>query len=316
MPPPIIIPISSAEELVRFGVTDVAPLTDELFRRHQPGLHLVAVSPATDNRLLGRCSIWGHSIPAPGPEVAGVVGHFAGADVSTGTALLAAACQALYQRGCRMVIGPMDGNTWRSYRLVTTRGVEPPFFLEPTNPEYYPEIFASAGFTPLAHYYSALADDLNHRDPRLVPVERRLTEAGVTIRALDIAHFSAEAERIYELSRIAFTHNFLYTPVPREEFLAQYAALSGSLRPELCRLAEHDGQLVGYVFAIPDLLQARLGNAIDTVIVKTVAVRPGRLYAGLGSYLVEQVQPIDPTLGYRRAIHALMHETNKSRNLS
>lgn len=55
---------------------------------------------------------------------------------------------------------------------------------------------------------------------------------------------------------------------------------------------------------------------MDTVIIKTVAVLPGRAYAGLGNVLVARVQAIAYALGYRRAIHALMHDSNNSRNLS
>jgi L-amino acid N-acyltransferase YncA len=55
---------------------------------------------------------------------------------------------------------------------------------------------------------------------------------------------------------------------------------------------------------------------VDTVIVKTVAVLPGRRLAGLGNVLVARCQQAARALGFRRAIHALMHESNNSRNLS
>jgi GNAT superfamily N-acetyltransferase len=210
----------------------------------------------------------------------------------------------------------MDGNTWRPYRHVTEPGVEPAFFLEPTNPPDFPLAFSNAGFSPLAQYYSAVATDLTHRDPRMEVVGQRLDAAGITIRTFDPTRFDAEAARIYELSRVAFARNFLYTPIPREEFLAHYAAVRTVVRPELCLLAEQQGRLVGFLFALPDMCQRARGHAIDTVVVKTVAALPGRDNAGLGSYLVEQVQLRAHDLGYRRAIHALMHESNKSRNLS
>ena len=55
---------------------------------------------------------------------------------------------------------------------------------------------------------------------------------------------------------------------------------------------------------------------MDTVILKTVAVLPGRASAGLGSVLVDKVHLTAHGFGFRQAIHALMHETNKSRNIS
>jgi hypothetical protein len=65
-----------------------------------------------------------------------------------------------------------------------------------------------------------------------------------------------------------------------------------------------------------DVLQQRYTQTIDTVILKTVAVLPGRACAGLGNLLVAKVQAIAAQLGYTRAIHALIHDGNPSRNLS
>jgi hypothetical protein len=73
---------------------------------------------------------------------------------------------------------------------------------------------------------------------------------------------------------------------------------------------------VGFIFALPDALQSTRGEAIDTVIIKTVAVLPERAYAGLGAFLVDMCQEISRSLGYRKAIHALMYDANNSRNIS
>jgi GNAT superfamily N-acetyltransferase len=81
-------------------------------------------------------------------------------------------------------------------------------------------------------------------------------------------------------------------------------------------LAEQRSRPVGYVFAVPDFAQAQRGSPIDTLIVKTLAVLPGRAYAGLGAWLLGEVHAAGRRLGFTRAIHALMHETNQSRNLS
>jgi L-amino acid N-acyltransferase YncA len=73
---------------------------------------------------------------------------------------------------------------------------------------------------------------------------------------------------------------------------------------------------VGFVVALPDVLQARAGVAVDTVVVKTVGVDPGGSGMGLGGLLVALVQREASRLGFRRAIHALMHDTNASRRIS
>ncbi|MFN0086638.1 MAG: N-acetyltransferase, partial [Blastocatellia bacterium] len=55
---------------------------------------------------------------------------------------------------------------------------------------------------------------------------------------------------------------------------------------------------------------------VDTLIIKTVAVLPEAGYAGLGSLLVARAHEIAEAAGFRRVIHALMHETNRSRRIS
>jgi hypothetical protein len=50
--------------------------------------------------------------------------------------------------------------------------------------------------------------------------------------------------------------------------------------------------------------------------VKTLAVLPDRVYAGLGALLLARVHRNALDLGLHRAVHALMHVSNKSRALS
>ena len=158
----------------------------------------------------------------------------------------------------------MDGNTWRRYRLVTERGPEPPFFMEPDNPDQWPAWFAAAGFSPLANYFSAMNDDLSLEDPRIPRAEERLRQQGVRLRPIQPEWFVGELRRIYAVTRVSFQANFLYTPITEAEFLAQYEQVQASVKSELVLLAERDDQPVGFVFGIPDLAQSRRG-AIDTV---------------------------------------------------
>lgn len=260
--------------------------------------------------------LWWTRVPALPGERLGVIGGFAANQPAAAREVLGRALAVLRAQGCTLAVGPMDGNTWRRYRFVTGGSVEPPFFLEPMNPPEWPEWWRSAGFEPLAEYFSTATDDLAARDARVAGAADRLTSSGVIVRPLDIDRFDQELERIFAVSVVSFQDNYLYTPLPREMFLAQYRDFRARVRPELVLIAEREGEPVGYVFAAPDLAQAQRGVAIDTVIVKTLAVLPGRAQAGLGAWLLDEVHQAALRLGFRRAIHALMHESNRSRNLS
>jgi GNAT superfamily N-acetyltransferase len=282
-------------------------------RAHHCDAHLIAIQ---DDIAVARCSLWWTQVPElPGSRV-GVVGHFAACDSAHAGELLKSAGEILKHHGCDLAIGPMDGNTWHRYRLLTKRGPEPAFFLEPDNPDDWPGFFTAAGFAPLATYFSALNEDLTLEDERIPRTLERLERTGVKLRPLNPARFVDELRRIYEVSRVSFQSNFLYTPIAESEFLAQYEPVRAHVRPEMVILAERAGQPVGFVFAIPDLAQAKRGQTVDTVVLKTVAVLPGRAYAGLGNVLVAVCQQQARALGFRRVIHALMHENNNSLNLS
>lgn len=263
-----------------------------------------------------RCSLWWRQVPSDAPHRLGLIGHFAALDPSAATALLQHALAELRKQSCTRAVGPMDGNTWRRYRLLTERGNEPTFFLEPDNPDTYPGYFEAAGFSPLAHYFSALNDDLTQEDPRLEAAARRFAAHGITLRPLDAGQFDAALDDIYDVSVASFTNNFLYTPIERADFHQQYRKIQAYVDPRLTWIADAQGHAIGYVFGVPDLAQRQRGAAVDTMLVKTVAVRPGRAQAGLGSLLVGHVQRAARDAGYTRAIHALMHDSNRSGNIS
>ena len=263
-------------------------------------------------------SLWWRTAPAISGEKLGIIGHFRAsptADVAGVTALLDAACRALKDAGCTLAVGPLDGNTWRSYRFLTWRGDEPRFAFEPDQADVWPTWWQQSGFNAYEQYWSAVVTQLNAHDMRLDAAQQRLTRAGVTIREIDLAAFEADLMHIYAVSEIAFRDNVLYTPLPQAEFLARYREVHPLLRPGLAFIAERAGKPVGFVFALPDFEQAKRGVPIDTVVVKTLAVLPGRELAGLGKVLLERCQHAALAAGFRRAIHALMHAGNASRNL-
>ena len=291
----------------------IHPLSDDDRVLHAPDRHIVTMER---DSLVARCSCWWTQTPQRLDDRIGVIGHYAARDRVAGTELLARACGVLRDAGCTMAVGPMDGNTWRRYRFITERGDAPPFFLEPDNPEDWPSHWTGSGFSALATYTSSVNDDLSVEDAGSEAARDTLLDAGVSLRTFEPSRAEEELRRIFHLSLAAFSGNFLYTAVAEQEFMAGNRALLPYVRPELVLLAERAGDLVGFMFALPDMLQARRGEAVDTVVLKTMAVDQSCRGMGLGGVLMDDVQRAARGLGFRRAIHALMHETNRSRTLS
>ncbi len=306
--------VLSPDDRARFCSLAGHPLDPDTVERQKPGASWLVTDEA--GNAAGRCSLWWEGTPEHEGRRVGYVGHYAVTDGRAAPELLHRACARLAAKGCGLAVGPCDGNTWRRYRLVTERGTEPPFFLEPDNPDEWPGQWADAGFSPLAHYYSALNPDLGAVDPRMMAAAQRLHDDGVDVHPLDAGRFDEELPRVHALSLVAFRDNFLYTPIGEEEFVAQYAPIRPYLRPELVLLAERRGELIGYLFGIPDLLRARRGGPMDTVILKTMAVHPDHAGKGLGGLLMARCHEAARQAGFTRAIHALFHESNRSGRIS
>lgn len=268
---------------------------------------------------VARCSLWWSSAPPLSGAVVGCIGHFAARVDADVTPLLEGACARLAAAGCTLAVGPLDGSTFRAYRFVTQTTFDgvarPAFWLEPVNPPEWPAAWRAAGFTDMAMYESAIMD-LTAPDPRLPGFAAKGEAAGITLRPLDLDQFDAEVARVYDVVMAAFRPNLLFAPIPAAEFYAQVAPLRAYLQAPLVMMAEMDGAIVGFLMALPDLTQAQRGEPVDTVILKTLAVLPQAASMGVGSLLTAAVHTNAYALGYRTAIHALMHVDNRSRRIS
>jgi hypothetical protein len=269
-----------------------------------------------EGRALAHGSIWWHDTPKLDGRRVGAIGHFAAEEAASAERLLGHLCARLTAEGCCIAVGPMDGNTWRKYRLVVWRGIEPPFFLDVDNTDELPDYFRAAGFQPISAYYSTVVEDIAVEDPRVKRVAERLGRLGVRIRSLDPARMEDELRAIHHLSLLAFQNAFLYSPIAEGDFLAIYRPMLPRVDPRLVLIAEHAGRVVGYMFSVPNLSEASRGEPLRSLVVKTAAVMPDRAYGGLGALLLAQVHRRAVDLGLTRAVHALMHASNASRALS
>jgi hypothetical protein len=292
----------------------IPPLAPDDFVRHRPDVHWILAD--ADDCLAARCSLWWPSTPTFRGDRLGFIGHYAARDAAAARSLLTQALAALSAAGCALAVAPIDGSTWRRYRFITDRGSEPLFLLEPDNQDEWPAHFIDQRFTPWACYRSAVTTKLTRNDARLDGIAARMTKDGVIIRPLDLSRVDEELCRIYAVTVASFRRSFLFEPLEEAAFLDEYRPILRYVQPAVILLAEQRGCPVGFVFAVPDWLQRQRSGRIDTIIVKTVAVVPGRSYAGLGQILASRCEHAAAGLGYVRAVHALMHDTGPSRNIS
>lgn len=269
-----------------------------------------------ENQLIAHCSLWTENVPSYQGYRTAALGHFFAQNQKSGQCIVQQLTCQLAAQGFDYVVGPMNGNTWRSYRLVSERGEQPPFFLESVTPCDWLTIFERSGFETIANYSSAQSFDLYYPDRSADRFAAKAEQMGMVVRSFDRNRSEAELTALYELSLRSFANNFLYSPLALPDFLAMYQPLLPYLVPDFFLLAEHKGRLVGFLFAIPDYLQKARGEPIDALIIKTLARSPERQYAGMGSYLAQLVHRTAAQRGFRSVIHALMHDDNASHTIS
>ncbi|HWC16802.1 MAG TPA: GNAT family N-acetyltransferase [Terriglobales bacterium] len=262
-----------------------------------------------------RCSLWWRRVPElPGCRV-GCIGNLAAVECSIEPAL-DLACEELQRQGCTLAIGPMDGSTWRSYRLVTESHCAQSFLFDVNNPPEWHGQFLRRGFKQIATYFSSAVAEVSTAARDMAEQEGRLEKLGIHIRSFDVKRFDSDLNILYRIASAAFADSFLYRSISWLEFLALYHPLRESVDPEFVLIAEQLGEPVGFIFAMPDLLQVRNGMVPDTVVIKTLGILKLCQGLGLGSVLVERVQGSAKQRGYKRAIHALMRSDNNSVQIS
>ena len=227
------------------------------------------------------------------------LGEFRCDNAESGARLLTEAAARLSGEGFEGLVGPMNGDTWATHRLVIETDGRGPFLMEPANPAHHPMAFEQAGWSQIARYASAEG-----------PLPATATPAepppGIRLSPFDLDRAEAQLAELHRVSLAAFTRGFLYRPLSLEAFVAMYQPVLGRLDLELVVMArDEDGVLQGFLFAIPDLTDPSPDRA---VILKTYAsLRPG-----LGSSLARRFYAQATARGYRRVIHALMHDDNLS----
>jgi GNAT superfamily N-acetyltransferase len=256
-------------------------------------------------------------------------------DYSVAARLLDAAAGWLRSQGAQTVRGPVNVDTWHSYRFVTSGWEDhEPFLLEPYNPPYYPQFWERFGFRASARYGSHMQPDLPATVASLERHYRKSEQAGFRFRPLDLGRFEAELRLLYDLSREIFQENWGYRPIGFAQFADLYRASRRAIAAGLCVIAEHHATgPAGFVFGLPDLagpVRAMHGRGgplgamrylaarrkPEIALLKTIGVVPSARGTNLGFAMCYPHYRHALAQGYRYGIHALMIEANASRRMS
>jgi hypothetical protein len=228
------------------------------------------------------------------------IGNFRCDNAATGEALLGQIAVSLRSEGYEALLGPMDGDTWHSYRVIVESDGSPPYAMEPVSGPCDLAAFQVAGFTAVSSYVSsraALADAIGPGAAVTIP--------GVTVTPWDGRGPDLLIGKLFDLSAASFAGKSFFKPIAKAEFLKLYEPVLPAIDPRLVFFARGESGLVGFLFGLPNRLE---GPHPKTAILKTYA---GAI-PGAGHMLADAFHRAARELGFVDVIHALMHVDNVS----
>ena len=228
--------------------------------------------------------------------------------------------EELKKEGIETIIGPLNGTTWNTYRYVTEKGNGKPFLLEPWNEDYSVSLFEKLDFKHLAGYISTVMEGMNsdgrkNLNKKIEKLKKFDYYEDIRVESAENKDLLTVLNKVYDLTVEAFKNNFLYSELEREIFLKMYMSYEDKIVKKFFKMLYLKGELIGYVFGIPDYTELGHKGKIDTIILKTIAVSPEYNGKGMGYILINFLIEEAEKEGYENVIYALMHESNVSKNI-
>jgi GNAT superfamily N-acetyltransferase len=179
-------------------------------------------------------------------------------DVEVSRALFGAAEAWAKARGLNHMYGPKGFIPLDAFGVLVEGFEYLPALEVPYNYSYYDRLVTDAGYTKYTDVLSAWFDDKMELDPRVMDLAERVKQRrGIVVRPLKSkAEIKTVLPTVVNVYNDMFVNNWEYVPVTQAEadFIAK--RLMNVIRPELIKLAYKGDELIGFLFAFPDVNEA------------------------------------------------------------
>lgn len=191
-------------------------------------------------------------------EQAGFFGFFETVeDERVSAALLEAARAWLAGRGSTVIRGPMNPSTNYECGLLVDGFDSSPQIMMPYNPPFYGPLIERAGLRKARDIYAYHIERTNFSGDKAFRIASRLNGGTkVNIRPIRMDAFNEDVEKVWHVYNSAWSRNWGFVPMTRDEFLFMAREMKAILQPELVLLGQVDGRTVGFALALPDINQA------------------------------------------------------------
>lgn len=196
-------------------------------------------------------------------------------DKAVADQLLNKAEKWLKEKGANKMVGPVSPSTNEPCGLLIEGYDRPPVAMMTYNKPYYLDLLTAANFHKQT---DLLAYDLptSTVDKRTIQLKdallKRLQNNNIIIRNVNLKDFKADVDKILGVYNTAWAENTGFVPMTETEFRYLAKDLKMILDKDFCLLAEHNGKVIGFALAIPDinqiLIKIKKGRLLPTGIFK------------------------------------------------
>lgn len=196
-------------------------------------------------------------------------------DTTVAKALFEEATKWLKAKGVASIIGPANPSTNETVGLLIDGFDRPPVAMMTYNKPYYSKLIEEQGLRKKVDLfaYELTQDTVSDRAVKLQEaIQKRLEQKHVTIRPINVKDFKNEVSKVREIYNSAWDKNLGFVPMTEKEFNYLAKDLKMILDPDFCLVAEHEGKMVGFALAVPDINQVQIkikkGRLLPTGIFK------------------------------------------------
>jgi GNAT superfamily N-acetyltransferase len=252
-------------------------------------------------------------------------------DPAVASALLDAAAAWLRERGLEVMRGPMSFSTNEEIQSpgILIDGFDtPPVMATSHNPPYYQALMEGAGLEKSKDLLAFWIPSAESTERLERGVSRLKQREGFTLRSVRMKELKAEIKRIFSVYNSAWERNWGFVPMTEEEFNYVANDFKQIVDPDLCLIAEKDGEPIGFGLTLPDINQAfkhlrdgrlfPLGifkllyhqRKIRTARVITLGMKPQYQTSGIGAALYLETLHVGKRKGYVAAEASWILEDN------
>lgn len=157
-------------------------------------------------------------------------------------------------QGAELLEGPFNPNHYSELGLQIDQFGTPATFFQPYNPEYYNALLKEIGFYVSATFHTRkngnISEYVRERYGNRIPPSQT---GPYSIRSFSKKDFEAELERFREVNNDAFSSNWHFLPLSKQEYLFSAKHLSLVTLPDLIQIVEHHGEPVAILHCALDI---------------------------------------------------------------